>query len=1021
MARPDPNATFDPGRMAEGLGAAFDAAWQKALLGAPRPTIDEFLSRAADGERPALRAALEAIDKDYQRRMARLCSIEAGGLLADSESDATDDSPAGTPGGTVFYEEIPLVDPSATVAPTGDTEKVPADPAETIDPHAAAGDELGFEVDAGHESSAPATISPASRGAGAPRRIGPDAAVVPGYEILGVLGRGGMGVVYKAKHLRLKRIVALKMVIAGAHAGPQQLARFFIEAEAIAQLQHPNIVQVYEIGDQAGLPFFALEYVDGGCLQDKLDGKPQKPRDAARMAETLAKAMAYAHMQGIIHRDLKPANVLLTTDGEPKITDFGLAKKLEEDSSQTKSGTLMGTPHYMAPEQARGDTHDVGPLADVYALGVILYEMLTGRTPFVGTSIMETLRQVQQQEPVPPHRLQPAVPADLDTITLKCLQKDPAKRYPSADALADDLRRFLSDQPILARPVGPLERTWRWCRRNPRVAALSAAVLGLLVTVAVTSTVMAFKISAEHAEAVAARDKAIAAQELADKNAAAEKAQREIADKQAALALTTIQTLIKQVVEVQLGDEPRTQQLKINLLQIALKGLEQTSERAEGMTGSSIQATIVNAYINLGFVFKQLGKTDEAFRAFVRGHEIMKDRAQAQPTRDAAQNNLAATFVLLGDMSQQLHRDMAASLDYYRQALAIRERIYRHPHDGIGHLDPRVVREALAETYTRIGVTVLGLGDPGGSLESFRQALALRRELADEFRWDMAEAPPADEKLLAEVVRTDESRQQDLARSYNAVGEVSFLSRDRVAARDYYEKCLAVREAIFHAHPDSARAKGELANTCLNFGDIDLRSGDYAAARAHYDRCLVLYRELVDSDRQNADHQQNLADALYRVGTLARLTGDAAAAAGPFRECLTIEQDLAAKDSGNDRRQVKLMLALPHCGEAVRAAGIADKLRPGARDSEVLVELARGYALCAAAEPDHARDFAEKALDALRAAVDRGYKDVVSAETEPDFGAIRGDPRFAALLASMKAALPSTEKSDASKPVTPKR
>src|SRR5438876_1163796 len=213
-------------------------------------------------------------------------------------------------------------------------------------------------------------------------------------------GSGGMGVVYKAKHVKLKRTVALKMVLAGGHASDNDLARFYIEAEAVAQLQHPNIVQVFEISEQNGLPFFALEYVDGGSLNKKLDGKPQRPRDAARMVQTLAEAMGYAHLHSIIHRDLKPANILLTSDGQPKITDFGLAKRLEEDSGQTKSGTLMGTPNYMAPEQARGDVKDVGPLADVYALGVILYQMLTGRTPFAGTSILDTIQQVRNLQPV---------------------------------------------------------------------------------------------------------------------------------------------------------------------------------------------------------------------------------------------------------------------------------------------------------------------------------------------------------------------------------------------------------------------------------------------------------------------------------------------------------------------------------------------------------------------------------------------------------------------------------------------
>ena len=233
---------------------------------------------------------------------------------------------------------------------------------------------------------------------------------IAGFEILGELGRGGMGVVYKARQIELKRLVALKMILAGSHAGHAQLARFRAEAEAVARLQHPNIVQIYEIGEQDGLPYFALEYMDGGSL-DSLGGTPLPPRQAAQLLETLARAIHYAHERGIIHRDLKPGNVLLTADAiVPKITDFGLAKQVESDAGQTKSGAVMGTPSYMAPEQAEGRIKEIGPRTDVYALGAILYELLTGRPPFRGASAVDTLLEVTTQDPLPPSRLQPKVP-----------------------------------------------------------------------------------------------------------------------------------------------------------------------------------------------------------------------------------------------------------------------------------------------------------------------------------------------------------------------------------------------------------------------------------------------------------------------------------------------------------------------------------------------------------------------------------------------------------------------------------
>jgi tRNA A-37 threonylcarbamoyl transferase component Bud32 len=300
--------------------------------------------------------------------------------------------------------------------------------------------------------------------------------VVPGYEILGELGRGGMGVVYKARQTKLGRLVALKMILAGAHAGEDERRRFLTEAEAVARLQHPNIVQIHEIGEADGHPFFSLEFCPGGSLADQLDGTPLPPGKAAALVETLAGAVQAAHEAGVVHRDLKPANVLLLADGTPKVTDFGLAKKLDDAAGQTASGAIMGTPSYMAPEQAEGKGKQIGPAADVYALGAVLYELLTGRPPFKAATAFDTVLQVVSEEPVPPGRLQQKLPRDLETICLKCLHKEPRKRYPSAAELADDLGRFAKWEPIRARPVGRVERSWRWSRRNPAVAGLLAAV-----------------------------------------------------------------------------------------------------------------------------------------------------------------------------------------------------------------------------------------------------------------------------------------------------------------------------------------------------------------------------------------------------------------------------------------------------------------------------------------------------------------------------------------------------------------
>jgi serine/threonine protein kinase len=371
---------------------------------------------------------------------------------------------------------------------------------------------------------------------GAARRVG-------NYEILGEVGRGGMGVVYKARQVGLNRLVALKMILTGADAGPQERARFRTEAEAAARLQHPNIVQIYEVGEHDGRPFLSLQFVDGGSLDELLTGTPWPAAESARLVQTLARAMHHAHQQGIVHRDLKPANILLSgrheslsreesgsdtsepvtrsarvaalpsrlNSGVPKITDFGLARRLLPDGrtrpALTASGAIVGTPAYMAPEQAVGDAKQIGRATDVYALGAILYELLTGRPPFQGVSVLETLEQVRTQEPVPPSRLLPKLPRDIETICLKCLHKEPARRYESAADLADDLARFQRGKPVHARPTPAWEKTMKWVKRRPAVAGLLFLLIIVIVVSLTTVTVLWRKTAAALNTAEEERDK----------------------------------------------------------------------------------------------------------------------------------------------------------------------------------------------------------------------------------------------------------------------------------------------------------------------------------------------------------------------------------------------------------------------------------------------------------------------------------------------------------------------------------
>jgi hypothetical protein len=299
---------------------------------------------------------------------------------------------------------------------------------------------------------------------------------IPGYEILEIIDQGGMGIVYRAVQTSLQRTVAIKM-IAAPRASPKHSARFQAEAEAVARLQHPHVVQIFEIGQADGRPYFTMEYMAGGTLAAWMARERPTPRRAAEIAETLARATHAAHERGIVHRDLKPGNVMLAADGTLKIADFGLAKRMDDTPDLTRSGEVLGTPGYMAPEQAAGDRERIGPATDVYAVGAILYELLARRPPFIGDNPLEVLRQVTDDDPVPPTRLRAAVPRDLEAICLKCLEKSPARRYASAQELADDLRRFLDGRPIVARRAGLARRLLKYARRHPGRASLAGLVL----------------------------------------------------------------------------------------------------------------------------------------------------------------------------------------------------------------------------------------------------------------------------------------------------------------------------------------------------------------------------------------------------------------------------------------------------------------------------------------------------------------------------------------------------------------
>ncbi len=479
----------------------------------------------------------------------------------------------------------------------------------------------------------------------APRHACADLPRILDYDVEAVLGRGGMGIVYKARHQRLNRFVALKMLITGVYAGPDERARFQREAEAVAGLRHANIVQVYDVGDHEGWPYFTMELLEGGSLAQALAGTPQPAGRAAALLATLAEAVQAAHQGGIVHRDLKPANILLTADGTPKVADFGLARHFDGEPALTLSGVRMGTPSYMAPEQVIGKAHTIGPAADVYALGALLYEMLTGRPPFRGETASETERQVIAEEPVPPARLNPKVPRDLETICLKCLQKDPQRRYADAGALAEDVRRFVEGRPIQARRISILERAWRWCRRNPAGAALAVMIL-VLVGLSVGGALwlqrqqLERRIEAEvrRGRARLAIEAALGHQEDLRQQGLWEDAKRELALAETHLydagsdelqrRLAQAHYELDQAIRADAGDPGFVLRMAKAEAELGRAG------RAEALLERAIsrQPRDPNTWVQCGLVRDRLGRTDQAVADFTRAIELLpRDRFFASP------------------------------------------------------------------------------------------------------------------------------------------------------------------------------------------------------------------------------------------------------------------------------------------------------------------------------------------------------------------------------------------------------
>jgi tetratricopeptide (TPR) repeat protein/tRNA A-37 threonylcarbamoyl transferase component Bud32 len=688
----------------------------------------------------------------------------------------------------------------------------------------------------------------AAPGGGLPRRLG-------SYEVLEELGRGGMGVVYKARQASLNRTVALKVVLAGSHAGPEALARFLREAETVARLKHPHVVQVYDYGSHDGTPFFSLEFLEGGSLADRLQGQPQPPAPAARMVQTLARAVQAAHDQGIVHRDLKPANVLLAADGTPKVADFGLAK--QGDAGKTASGEVLGTPSYMAPEQAGGRNKEVGPAADVYALGALLYECLTGRPPFRAATALDTLMQVVCDDPVPPRQLNPQVPRDLETVCLKCLEKEPGRRYASALLLADDLERFLDGEPVRARPVGVLERGWRWGRRNPVVAGLAAALA--VVVVGSVAALAALWLQARAAAVAEGRAK-----------------------EQAQDRLQQVERGVEVLASVFRHLDPTAEEQGGKALRLQLG--ERLHEAAGQLEGEAVGDPLAVARLQdlLGDSLRELGHLDQAEGI------LRKARATRAQLLGADHPDTLTSMHSLADVYRERGRYEEAE-PLYRQALEGRRRALGPDHpDTLTSLNNLAVlyyergryeeAEPLLKQVLEGRRRALGADHPH-TLISTNNLAGLYRDCA---RYDEAE-PLFQQVLQARRQKLGPDHPSTLLSTYGLARVYQMQARYEEAEALLREAVPAARKTLGLEHPRTQLFIG-------SFSEVQARLGKPGAAEP-------LLRELAAAVRDKAgdDAPEHAAPlALLAANLLAQ--GKYAEAEGVARTCLAIREKKQPQD-----------------------------------------------------------------------------------------------------------------------------
>lgn len=933
--------------------------------------------------RDELQVALASVDADYRRRLLeRAAQSTKNAALAETVESRLPSPDGGSPvdGGqkpqTVTGE---ATSPTATFAPDGDAPDRPM----------VVGPTRSFQTDAISEPEAGDHAA--------------DLPDIPGYRIEGVLGRGGMGIVYRAWQTGLNRPVALKMILDKRQADDAALARFQAEAEAVAKLDHENIVKIYDIGTVEGLPYFSLEFVEGRSLNEEWDAQPLPPERCVEIVSTLARAMDRAHRAGIVHRDLKPANVLVRNDGTLKVTDFGLVKRIEDDSGQTQVGTVMGTPSYMAPEQAWGRA-DVGPLADVYALGSILYALLTGRPPFQGPNAVETLVQLRGHEPLPPSRLQPKIPKDLETICLKAIHRDPDRRYGTAEELAEDLRRFEAGEPIQARPVGVWERSVRWCRRKP-VAAV-ALLLGFCLMVGSVGAAVIIndqKNIAESAQELAEVNeaKAIKKEGEAIASASAAKQARIKADENAALAgqrlklaFASLNTVIERV-PTDLKNVPGTERFKSRVLKVLDLYFQQVAKTDENPDLRDF--VLARGHAKIGEYLMELGNAKGAHDRFERCHKLLTRLAKEDDSTSPSTHSLrlGRSYRNLGLSTERLQGSRAAQA-LYEKSLAERKKALENSKD------PLFVKQEIAESLGHLGRVLMAQGKTKEALTHLEKAL--------EYRQAKLDASPNSSAAMLQK-----------AGGLFAIGHTCNSHGSFDAASEYFRKAVLILKPLRDGKGMSFTERANWALGHIFSAKTHLYAGDSDLARTDFRTAIDEFQEMEIASPSNVLIKRKLGQAYYGLGVAEMRLGHRGAARAAFERCRSIRQTLARKYRADVGLQQALMFPLARLGRYNEAAAIADALRKKLpNDAGNWYFVGCCYALCAEAlrkapvvakRPRSAggksktgtsarsiKRFELMAIESLRRAVSRGYEVSKLMRVDPDLAPLRDHPEFRKLL-----------------------